>query len=185
MDEVKNALDVLIKSGTKKKNISVLHANTEYPTPMGDVNLRAMITMGKELDVNFGYSDHTLGVEVSIAAVAMGASCIEKHFTLGRNMEGPDHKASLEPEQLKDMVKAIRNIELALGNGIKKISKSEMQNIKIVRKSIVAKNKIKKGEILGKNNITVKRPGEGMSPMKWDDVVGTKATRDYNEDELI
>jgi N,N'-diacetyllegionaminate synthase len=185
MDEVKNALDVLCKSGTKKKNISVLHANTDYPTPMEDVNLRAMITIGKELDVNFGYSDHTLGIEVDIAAVAMGASCIEKHFTLDRNMEGPDHKASLEPEQLREMVKAIRNIELALGNGIKKISKSEMKNIKIVRKSIVAKNKIKKGEILGEKNITVKRPGEGISPMKWDDVVGTKATRDYNEDELI
>jgi N,N'-diacetyllegionaminate synthase len=185
MDEVKNALDVLIKSGTKKKNISVLHANTEYPTPMEDVNLRAMITIGKELDVNFGYSDHTLGIEVNIAAVAMGASCIEKHLTLDRSMEGPDHKASLEPEQFREMVKAIRNIELALGNGIKKPSKSEMQNIKIVRKSIVAKNKIKKGEILGKYNITVKRPGEGISPMKWDDVVGTKAKRDYNKDELI
>jgi N,N'-diacetyllegionaminate synthase len=185
MDEVKNALDILINSGTKKNNITVLHANTEYPTPIEDVNLRAMITMGKELDVKFGYSDHTLGIEVDIAAVAMGASCIEKHFTLDRNMEGPDHKSSLEPEQLKEMVKVIRNIELALGNGIKKLSKSEMQNIKIVRKSIVAKTKIKKGEVLSENNLVVKRPGEGISPMKWDDVVGTKAKRDYNEDELI
>jgi len=185
MDEVKNALDVLINSGTKKNNITVLHANTEYPTPMEDVNLRAMITMGKELDVKFGYSDHTLGIEVDIAAVAMGAKCIEKHITLDCNMEGADHKASLEPNQLKEMVKVIRNIELALGNGIKKLSKSEIQNIKIVRKSIVAKTKIKKGEVLSENNLVVKRPGEGISPMKWDEVVGTKAKRDYNEDELI
>ena len=185
MDEVKNALDVLINSGTKKNNITVLHANTEYPTPMEDVNLRAMITMGKELDVKFGYSDHTLGIEVDIAAVAMGAKCIEKHITLDCNMEGADHKASLEPNQLKEMVKVIRNIELALGNGIKKPSKSEIQNIKIVRKSIVAKTKIKKGEVLSENNLVVKRPGEGISPMKWDEVVGTKAKRDYNEDELI
>ena len=152
---------------------------------MEDVNLRAMVTMGKELDVKFGYSDHTLGIEVDVAAVAMGAKCIEKHITLDCNMEGADHKASLEPNQLKEMVKAIRNIELALGNAIKKISKSEMQNIKIVRKSIVAKTKIKKGEVLSENNLIVKRPGEGISPMKWDEVVGTKAKRDYNEDELI
>ena len=185
MDEVKSALDILINSGTKKNNITVLHANTQYPTPIEDVNLRAMITMGKELDVKFGYSDHTLGIEVNIAAVAMGAQCIEKHITLDSNMEGPDHKASLEPEQLKEMVKVIRNIELTLGNGIKKLSKSEMQNIKIVRKSIVAKTKIKKGEVLSKNNLIVKRPGEGISPMKWDEILGTKAKKDYNEDELI
>jgi N,N'-diacetyllegionaminate synthase len=185
MNEVKNALDVLINSGTKKNNITVLHTNTEYPTPMEDVNLRAMVTMGKELDVKFGYSDHTLGIEVDVAAVAMGAKCIEKHITLDCNMEGADHKASLEPSQLKEMVKAIRNIELALGNGIKKLSKSEIQNIKIVRKSIVAKTKIKKDEILSENNLVVKRPGEGISPMKWDEIVGTKAKRDYNEDELI
>ena len=171
IDEVKNALSILINSGTKKNKITVLHANTEYPTPMEDVNLRAMVTIGKELDVNFGYSDHTLGIEVDIAAVAMGASCIEKHFTLDCNMEGPDHKASLEPSQLKAMVKAIRNIEKALGSSIKKASKSELLNIKIVRKSIVAKTKIKKGEILTQQNLSVKRPGRGMSPMKWDDVV--------------
>jgi len=185
IDEVKNALSILINSGTKKNKITVLHANTEYPTPMEDVNLRAMVTIGKELDVNFGYSDHTLGIEVDIAAVAMGASCIEKHFTLDCNMEGPDHKASLEPSQLKAMVKAIRNIEKALGSSIKKASKSELLNIKIVRKSIVAKTKIKKGEILTQQNLSVKRPGRGMSPMKWDDVVGTKSTKDYNEDEPI
>ena len=185
IDEVKTALDILINSGTKKTNIIVLHANTEYPTPMEDVNLKAMLTIGKELEVNFGYSDHTLGIEVDIAAVAMGAKCIEKHFTLDCNMEGPDHKASLEPDQLKEMVKAIRNIELALGSNIKKPSKSELPNIQIARKSIVAKTKIKKGDILRENNITVKRPGGGISPMKWDNVVGTKATKDYNEDELI
>ena len=185
IDEVKSALNILINSGTKKNNITVLHANTEYPTPMEDVNLRAMLTIGKELDINFGYSDHTLGIEVDIAAVAMGASCIEKHFTLDCNMEGPDHKASLEPNQLKAMVIAIRNIELALGSSIKKPSKSETKNIKLVRKSIVAKTKIKKGEILLEKNLAAKRPGEGISPMKWDSVVGTKATKDYNEDELI
>ena len=185
IDEVKNALDILINSGTKKENITVLHANTEYPTPMEDVNLRAMVTIGKELDIKFGYSDHTLGIEVDIAAVAMGANCIEKHFTLDCNMEGPDHKASLEPNELKAMVAAIRNIELALGSNIKKPSRSEIKNIKIARKSIVAKTKITKDEVLSEKNITVKRPGEGMSPMKWDSVVGTKATKDYNEDELI
>jgi N,N'-diacetyllegionaminate synthase len=185
MDEVKNALDILVNSGTKKNNITILHANTEYPTPMEDVNLRAMVTIGEELNVGFGYSDHTLGIEVDIAAVAMGASCIEKHFTLDCNMEGPDHKASLEPDQLREMVKAIRNIELALGNGIKKPSKSELPNIQIVRKSIIAKTKIKKGDVLKENNLAVKRPGGGISPMKWDDVVGTKATKDYKEDELI
>ena len=185
MDEVKNALDILVNSGTKKNNITILHANTEYPTPMEDVNLKAMVTIGEELNVGFGYSDHTLGIEVDIAAVAMGASCIEKHFTLDCNMEGPDHKASLEPDQLREMVKAIRNIELALGNGIKKPSKSELPNIQIVRKSIIAKTKIKKGDVLKENNLAVKRPGGGISPMKWDDVVGTKATKDYKEDELI
>ena len=185
MDEVKNALNILVNSGTKKENITVLHANTEYPSPMEDVNLRAMVNIGKELDIKFGYSDHTLGIEVDIAAVAMGASCIEKHFTLDCNMEGPDHKASLESHELRAMVTAIRNIELALGDGIKKPSKSELPNIQIVRKSIIAKIKIKKGEILNENNLTVKRPGGGISPMKWDDVVGTKATKDYKEDELI
>ena len=141
--EIKNALNILLKSGTKKKNITVLHANTEYPTPMKDVNLRAMITIGKKFDINIGYSDHTLGIEVPLAAVAMGASCIEKHFTLDCNMEGPDHKASLEPNQLKTMVLAIRNIETALGSSIKKLSNSEKKNLNIVRKSIVAKSNFK------------------------------------------
>lgn len=185
MHEVRSALDILINSGTKKNNIIVLHANTEYPTPMEDVNLKAMLTIGKELDIKFGYSDHTLGIEVDIAAVAMGASCIEKHFTLDCNMEGPDHKASLEPKKLKEMVKAIRNIEKALGSGIKKPSKSELSNIEIVRKSLVAKKKIKKGDIFTTDNISVKRPGGGISPIKWDDIIGTKAMRDYTEDEFI
>ena len=185
MDEIKNALDILINSGTKKNNIIVLHANTEYPTPIEDVNLRAMVNIGKELNVDFGYGDHTLGIEVDIAAVALGASCIEKHFTLDCDMEGPDHKASLEPYQLRDMVQAIRNTELALGNGVKKPSKSELSNIEIVRKSIIAKTKIKKGDIFKENNLTIKRPGGGISPMKWDDILGTKATKDYEEDELI
>ena len=185
MDEIKNALDVLINSGTKKKNITVLHANTQYPTPMEDVNLKAMLTIGKKFNVKFGYSDHTLGIEVDMAAVAMGASCIEKHITLDCNMEGPDHKASLESEQLKNMVKAIRNIELALGNSIKKPSKSELPNIQIIRKSIVAKTKIKKGDFFSENNISVKRPGGGMSPMKWDKIIGTRAIKNYNEDDFI
>ena len=185
LNEVKNALDILVHSGTKKNNITVLHANTEYPTPIKDVNLKAMVTIGNELNVDFGYSDHTLGIEVDIAAVALGASCIEKHFTLDCNMEGPDHKASLEPQELKAMVTAIRNIELAIGNGIKKPSKSEIQNIKIVRKSIVAKTQIQKGDVLNENNLTVKRPGNGINPMKWDEIIDTIATRDYKEDELI
>ena len=185
MGEVENALNILIDSGTKKNNITVLHANTEYPSPIEDVNLRAMTTMGKELNVKFGYSDHTLGIEVDIAAVAMGAKCIEKHFTLDCNMKGPDHRASLNPQELKAMVIAIRKIELALGSGIKKPSKSELPNIKIVRKSIVAKINIKKGDILTEKNLTVKRPGGGISPMKWDSIMGTKASKDYSQDELI
>jgi N,N'-diacetyllegionaminate synthase len=185
MDEVKSALDILVNSGTKKNNITILHANTEYPTPMEDVNLKAMVSIGKELGVKFGYSDHTLGIEVDIAAVAMGATCIEKHFTLDKNMEGPDHKASLEPDQLKKMVKAIRNIELALGDGIKKPSKSELPNMQIARKSIVAKTAIKKGDFLNSSNLEVKRPGTGISPMQWDKIINTKATKDYKKDELI
>jgi N,N'-diacetyllegionaminate synthase len=183
--EIEDALDVLIKAGTKKENIIVLHANTMYPTPMEDVNLKAMVTIGNSFDVRYGYSDHTLGIEVDIAAVALGACCIEKHFTLDCTMEGPDHKASLEPDELKAMVKAIRNIELALGNSIKKPSKSEIPNMQIARKSIVAKSDIKKGDKLSEENITIKRPGSGINPMRWDEIVGTIATKDYKEDELI
>jgi N,N'-diacetyllegionaminate synthase len=183
--EIEDALDVLIAAGTKKENITVLHANTEYPTPMEDVNLKAMVTIGNTFDIAFGYSDHTLGIEVDIAAVALGACCIEKHFTLDKTMEGPDHKASLEPDELKAMVKAIRNIELALGSCVKKPSKSEIPNMQIARKSIVAKIDIKKGEILTEEKITIKRPGNGINPMRWDEIVGTIAQKDYSEDELI
>ncbi|PUE64507.1 N-acetylneuraminate synthase [Arcobacter caeni] len=183
--EIEDALDVLYKAGTRKENITVLHANTMYPTPMEDVNLRAMITIGNTFDVAYGYSDHTLGIEVPTAAVAMGASCIEKHFTLDCTMEGPDHKASLEPYELKAMVKAIRNIELALGNSIKKPSKSEMPNISIARKSIVAKTAIKKGDTLNETNLAVKRPGNGINPMRWDEIIGTVSSKDYNKDEII
>jgi len=183
--EIEDALDVLINAGTKKEAITVLHANTMYPTPMEDVNLNAMVTIGNTFDVAFGYSDHTLGIEVDIAAVAMGATVIEKHFTLDKTMEGPDHKASLEPDELKSMVKAIRNIEVALGSKIKKPTPSEKPNIEIARKSIVAQKAIKKGEKFSEENLTVKRPGTGISPMRWDEIVGTIAQKDYKADELI
>jgi N,N'-diacetyllegionaminate synthase len=185
INEIRNALNILIEAGTKKDNITILHANTMYPTPMEDVNLRAMRAIGETFNMAYGYSDHTLGIEVDIAAVAMGASCIEKHFTLDKNMSGPDHKASLEPDELKAMVKAIRNIEEALGSAIKKPSKSELQNIKIARKSIVAKKDIKQGEIFSENNLAIKRPGNGISPLRWDEIIGTIATSDYNENDLI
>ncbi|QOP44884.1 N-acetylneuraminate synthase [Sulfurimonas paralvinellae] len=185
LDEIDDALQILQDAGTKKENITVLHANTMYPTPMEDVNLRAMLTIGSTFDIAYGYSDHTLGIEVDIAAVAMGASVIEKHFTLDKSMEGPDHKASLEPDELKAMVKAIRNIELALGDGVKKPSKSETPNIIVARKSIVAKREIKKGEIFTEENITIKRPGNGISPMKWDEIIGTVSQKDYQKDALL
>jgi N,N'-diacetyllegionaminate synthase len=185
LKEVGNALNILINAGTSKDNITVLHANTMYPTPMEDVNLNAMLTIQKEFGVSIGYSDHTLGIEVDIAAVAMGASVIEKHFTLNKKMDGPDHKASLEPNELKSMVLAIRNIEKALGTSEKKPSPSESINIDIARKSIVAKIAIKKGEVLSENNLSIKRPGNGISPMKWDEVAGTIATKEYQEDELL
>lgn len=183
--EIEQAINVLISNGTKRQNISLLHANTQYPTPMQDVNLNAMKTMQEAFKLLVGYSDHTLGIEVPIAAVAMGATIIEKHFTLDKTMSGPDHKASLEPNELISMVKAIRNIELALGDGIKKANKSESENIKIARKSIVANSPIKKGEIFSEKNLAVKRPGSGISPMRWDEVIGQRAQKDYKEDELI
>jgi len=183
--EIEDALDVLMEAGTLKENITVLHANTMYPTPMEDVNLRAMITIGNTFDIAYGYSDHTLGIEVDIAAVAMGASCIEKHFTLDNTMEGPDHKASLEPHELISMVKAIRNIEVALGSSIKKSSPSETPNIAIARKSIVASFSIKKGEVFTEDNLAIKRPSTGINPMRWDEVLGTVASKNYNADELI
>lgn len=181
--EVEKAVGVLRKSGCSE--ISVLHCNTEYPTPYEDVNLKAMITLRDKLSIPVGYSDHTPGIEVPIAAVAMGAEIIEKHFTLDRNMEGPDQKASLEPDELKAMVRAIRNIEKALGSPEKTVSDSELKNITIARKSIVAKEKISKGDIFTIDNITVKRPGNGISPMRWYEVIGKKAIKDFEEDELI
>jgi N,N'-diacetyllegionaminate synthase len=183
--EIEDALDLLISSGTSKDNITVLHANTEYPTPMCDVNLKAMNTIAKTFKVKVGYSDHTLGIEVPIAAVAMGAVVIEKHFTLDKTMAGPDHKASLEPCELKAMVSSIRNIEQALGHGIKKPSPSEIPNMAIARKSIIALKSIAKGEKYTEENIGIKRPGNGISPMRWDEFIGAVAQRDYQEDELI
>lgn len=185
LQEVKEALTVLVENGVPKENITILHCNTEYPTPMQDVNLTAMNTIGHELGVDIGYSDHTLGIEIPIAAVALGATVIEKHFTLDRNLEGPDHAASLEPDELKNMVSAIRNIELALGNGVKEPSESEQKNISIARKSIVASSEIKIGEVFSEDNITVKRPGTGVSPMKWNEVLGQKASKNYKIDENI
>jgi len=170
LGEIEDALNILITAGTQRNNITVLHANTMYPTPMEDVNLKAMQTIGQAFDIAYGYSDHTLGIEVDIAAVAMGASVIEKHFTLDKAMEGPDHKTSLEPNELKAMIKAIRNIELALGSPIKQVSKSEQPNITVARKSIIAKIDIKQGEQFTEQNLTIKRPGTGINPMRWHEV---------------
>lgn len=183
MDEIEQALSVLKKNGAGQ--VTLLHCNTEYPTPLEDVNLRAMSTMADEFQVPVGYSDHTVGIEVPIAAAALGATVIEKHFTLDKNMEGPDHKASLEPEELKQMVASIRNIEKAMGSSEKKISPSEKKNIKIARKSIVAKRDIAQGEKLTEENLSVKRPGDGISPMRWYEVIGTVAVKNFKADELI
>lgn len=183
LEEVDCAFEVLKSNGSGR--ITVLHCTTDYPVPMKDVNLKAMVTLKNHCNCRVGYSDHTTGIEVPIAAVALGAEVIEKHFTLDRNMEGPDHKASLEPDEFETMVKAIRNIEISLGNGIKTPSESEKKNIAIVRKSIIAAKKIKKGEVFTSENTTTKRPGNGISPMKWNEVIGTKAIRDFEEDDLI
>jgi N,N'-diacetyllegionaminate synthase len=186
IEEIKAALEVLTKNGIAKENITILHCNTEYPTPMQDVNLKAMNSIGDLLGVKIGYSDHTQGIEVPIAAVALGATVIEKHFTLGRNLPGPDHKASLEPDELKTMVQAIRNIEKAIsGSGIKTPSPSEQKNIVVARKSIVAAQPIRKSELFTEENLTVKRPGNGISPMEWDEVLGQKAIKDFETDDLI
>ena len=186
IEEVRDALKVLTDAGLSKQKIILLHCNTEYPTPFEDVNLKAMLTLQKEFGVEIGYSDHTKGIEVPIAAVALGATVIEKHFTLDHNMEGPDHKASLEPDELKAMVSAIRNIEKAIsGDGTKHVSNSERKNIAIARKSIIAAKDIKAGEVFTEDNLTVKRPGSGINPMRWDEVLGKTAIRDFKEDELI
>ncbi|MGB3161827.1 MAG: N-acetylneuraminate synthase [Carnobacterium sp.] len=183
LGEIEEALEVLKDNGAK--DISILHCNTEYPTPMNDVNLLAMNAMKAAFKVEVGYSDHTLGIEVPIAAVALGATIIEKHFTLDKTMEGPDHKASLEPNELREMVASIRNIEKALGNGVKAPTNSERKNKNIARKSIVAKVPIKMGEFYTEANLDIKRPGTGISPMFWDEVIGTQANQNYEIDELI
>lgn len=183
MDDIERAVNALKENGAGE--LTVLHCTTEYPTPFNDVNLKAMITIKDEFGVKVGYSDHTKGIEVPIAAVALGATVIEKHFTLDRNMEGPDHKASLEPAELKAMVDSIRNIELSLGDGLKQPAESEKKNMAVARKSIIASKDIKLGEIFTEENLTVKRPGDGISPMRWFDVIGKVAPRDFEEDELI
>ena len=185
MDEIESAINVLCSNGLTKDQITLLHCNTEYPTPMQDVNLRAMEQMHERFGVAVGYSDHTKGIEVPIAAVAMGAEVVEKHFTLDKTLPGPDHKASLEPNELKQMVDAIHNIEQALGDGEKHVSNSERKNIAIARKSIIAARDIRRGETLTEENLTTKRPGNGISPMRWEEVIGTCAIRDFKVDELI
>ncbi|MBO4808935.1 MAG: N-acetylneuraminate synthase [Lachnospiraceae bacterium] len=183
LDEIKEALDVLTYNGTK--DITLLHCTTDYPTPLESVNLNAMLTLKEEFGYPVGYSDHTEGIEVDIAAVAMGATVIEKHFTLDKNMPGPDHKASLEPNELREMVQAIRKIETAVGSSEKKPTQAELDNRKVARKSIVAAKDIKKGENFTTENITTKRPGTGISPMRWNEVIGQKAVRDFAADEII
>lgn len=186
IEEIKDAFQTLVNAGANRSTVTILHCNTEYPTPMEDVNLKAMLHIENELGTAIGYSDHTLGIEVPIAAVALGATVIEKHFTLSRSLPGPDHRASLEPAELAAMVLAIRNIEKAIGgSGIKEPSKSEMKNKPVARKSIVAYRPIKKGEFFSEQNLTIKRPGDGISPMKWHNVIGQTAYRDFLEDEQI
>ncbi len=185
MSEIGQAIGILEKGGLPRSKITLLHANTDYPTPYTDVNLRAMLTMALEFGIKVGYSDHTDGIEVPVAAVALGAAVIEKHFTLDRSMPGPDHKASLEPQELRAMVQSIRNIELALGSSRKEPSEGERKNMPAARKSIVAACPIQKGEAFTEKNLTVKRPGIGINPLRWDDIIGTFATRDYRTDELI
>jgi N,N'-diacetyllegionaminate synthase len=185
MGDIEAAIQALTLAGLDHLKISVLHCNTEYPTSWSDVNLKAMVTIGHAFNVNIGYSDHTRGIEVAIAAVAMGANIIEKHFTLDRSMSGPDHKASLEPNELTRMISSIRNIEVALGDGVKRVTESEAKNIPIARKSIIASSPIKKGEDFTDKNITSKRPGTGISPMLWDIVIGKIAKQDFDQDDLI
>jgi N,N'-diacetyllegionaminate synthase len=185
LNEIESALDILTKSGTSLKNITVLQCNSEYPTPISDANINSMMTIKNKFKVAVGYSDHTLGIEVPIAAVALGAEIIEKHFTIDKSLSGPDHKASLEPIELKNLVKSIRNTQKALGSGLKEPSKSEIKNISNFRKSLVAKKNIKKGQIFCENNLTTKRPGSGLSPMIWEKIINTPAKKNYEKDELI
>lgn len=185
LGEIEAALEALEAAGLQRANIRVLHCNTEYPTPMQDVNLRAMLSISQAFDVEIGYSDHTSGIEVPIAAVALGATVIEKHLTLDRNLPGPDHKASLEPDEFAAMVRAIRNIECAMGDGVKRIMPSEIKNLHVARKSIVASCAIKAGEVFSNENLTTMRPGSGISPMFWDNIIGLTANRDFKTYELI
>jgi N,N'-diacetyllegionaminate synthase len=185
MDEIEAAINVLEESGTHRSKITVLHCTTAYPVPMSDVNLRAMQSIQKKLNVAVGYSDHTLGIEIPIAAVALGATIIEKHFTTDRSLPGPDHKASLEPAELMAMIDGIRNIEKALGDGVKRLMPSEITNLPIARKSLVASLPIKAGALFTEHNLTAKRPGTGLSPMQWGKLMGRTASRDYLADELI
>ena len=185
MDEIESAINALEESGTPRVRITVLHCTTAYPVPMSDVNLRAMQSIRTKFGVDVGYSDHTLGIEISMAAVTLGATIIEKHFTLDRTLPGPDHKASLEPSELKSMIDGIRNIEQALGDGIKRLMPSEFSNRDVARKSVVARLPISSGQVLNEENLATKRPGTGISPMKWGNLLGKKAHRDYSVDELI
>jgi N,N'-diacetyllegionaminate synthase len=185
LGDIEAAIDALERSGTTRENITLLHCTTEYPSPMAEVNLRAILSLRNAFGVDVGYSDHTCGIEVAIAAVALGAVVIEKHFTLDRDMQGPDHKASLEPEELRAMVESIRNIEIAIGTGVKRPTPSEIVNRAVARKSLVAKKYIKKGEIFSPDNIATKRPGTGISPMNWDTVIGRLASHDFDQDDLI
>lgn len=185
LGEIEAALEVIELSGTPRALVTILHCTTEYPAPMDDVNLQAMASLRTAFGCSVGYSDHTVGIEIPIAAVALGATVIEKHFTLDRNLPGPDHQASLEPTELKAMVDAIRNVERALGDGIKRPSASEMKNKAIARKSLVASTEIRAGECFSASNMTAKRPGTGISPMRWDEVIGRQALRDFAADELI
>lgn len=183
LEEIHEAVKILSENGSGE--ITLLHCNTQYPTPYKDVNLRAMLTLKEEFGCRVGYSDHTLGIEIPVAAVALGAEVIEKHLTLDRSMEGPDHKASLEPTELAEMIRCVRNVEIALGDGEKRPMPSEISNKSVARKSIIASRDIKKGEVLTEENLTTKRPGDGISPMRWKETIGTKAIRDFGKDELI
>jgi len=183
--EIEEAIQAIEDAGTSRQSITVLQCTTAYPTPMADVNLKAMQIIGEKFHVSIGYSDHTAGIETSIAAVALGARVIEKHFTLDRTLPGPDHKASLEPDELHQMIAAIRNIEISIGDGVKRVMPSELENIEIARKSIVASQKILRGELFSTHNLTSKRPGNGISPMRWDEVIGKKAQKDFSVDETI
>ena len=185
LKEIDSALTTLVDGGAKLEDITVLHCTTNYPAQMNEVNLKAMVSIGSEFKVKTGYSDHTVGIEVAIAAVALGATVIEKHFTLDRNLPGPDHRSSLEPTELTALVQSIRNIEIALGDGVKRPMEAELANRNAARKSLVASREIAKGELFTLENVSVKRPGSGISPMEWDSIIGTVASKDFSEDDLI